>query len=85
MTNLHCTILLIVEHIRNEVVVFMEYTFGLNYVLACAEYGRPFMEAAVFLVGLLAFVMLGLLFSSYLYQKIQMKSTSKIKQAIKEM
>ena len=80
-----CMILLIAEHIRNEIVVFMEYTFGLNYVLECAEYGRPYKDAAVFLVGLLAFVMLGLLFSSYLYQKIQMKSTPKIKQAIKEM
>ena len=34
-----CMILLFAEHIRNEIVVFMEYTFGLNYVLECAEYG----------------------------------------------
>lgn len=80
-----CIILLIVEHIRNEIVVFMEFTFGLNYVLECAEFGRPFKDAAVFLVCLLAFVVLGLLFNAYLYQKIQMKSQPKIKQAIKEM
>lgn len=80
-----CIILLIVEHIRNEIVVFMEFTFGLNYVLECAEFGRPFKDAAIFLGCLLAFVVLGLLFNAYLYQKIQMKSQPKIKQAIKEM
>lgn len=80
-----CMILLIVEHIRNEIVVFMEFTFGLNYVLECAEFGRPFKDAAIFLASLLAFVVLGLLFNAYLYQKIQMKSQPKIKQALKEM
>ena len=80
-----CMILLIVEHIRNEIVVFMEFTFGLNYVLECAEFGRPFKEAAIFLLCLLTFVVLGLLFNAYLYQKIQMKSEPKIKRAIKEM
>ena len=80
-----CIILLIVEHIRNEIVIFMEFTFGLNYVLECAEFGRPFKDAAIFLVCLLSFVVLGLLFNSYLFQKLQMKSTPKIKQAIKEL
>ena len=80
-----CMILLIVEHIRNEIVVFMEFTFGLNYVLECAEFGRPFKDAAIFLASLLAFVVLGLLFNAYLYQKIQMKSQPKIKQELKEM
>ena len=80
-----CIILMIIEHIRNEFVIFMEFTFGLNYVLECAEFGRPFRDAAVFLVCLLLFVVLGLFFNSFLYQKIQMKSEPKIKQAIKEM
>ncbi|MBO5166897.1 MAG: ABC transporter ATP-binding protein [Lachnospiraceae bacterium] len=79
------TILSIVENIRNELVIFLEFTFGLNYVLECAEFGRPFKEAATFLLCLLAFVVLGLLFNAYLYQKLQMKSQPKIKQALKEM
>lgn len=78
-------ILNLIEIVRNEIVVFLEFTFGLNYVLECAEFGRPFKEAATFLVGLLAFVVLGLLFNAYLYQKIQQKEEPKIKQAIKEM
>lgn len=79
------TVLSIVENIRNELVIFLEFTFGLNYVLECAEFGRPFKEAATFLLCLLAFVVLGLLFNAYLYQKLQMKSQPKIKQALKEM
>lgn len=80
-----CVILLITEYIRNEVVIFLEFTFGLNYVLECAEFGRPFRDAAVFLLSLLGFVVLGLLFNAYLYQKVQMKSMPKMKQAMKEM
>lgn len=79
------TVLSIVENIRNELVIFLEFTFGLNYVLECAEFGRPFLDAAVFLSCLLAFVVLGLLFNAYLYQKLQMKSQPEIKRALKEM
>ena len=75
----------IIEAIRNEVVVFLEFTLALNFVLECAEFGRPFKTAAVFLVSLLAFVMLGLLFNAYLFQKLQQKAQPKIKQAIKQM
>lgn len=78
-------ILTLIEIVRNELVVFLEFTFGLNYVLECAEFGRPFRDAATFLIGLLTFVVLGLLFNAYLYQKIQQKEEPKIKQAIKEM
>ncbi|MGN0660898.1 MAG: ABC transporter ATP-binding protein [Oscillospiraceae bacterium] len=78
-------ILSIIEIIRNELVVFLEFTFGLNYVLECAEFGRPFSDAAIFLLSLLGFVVLGLLFNAYLYQKIQMKSEPKIKKALKVM
>lgn len=80
-----CVLLLIVEYVRNEAVIFLEFTFGLNYVLECAEFGRSFREAAVFLLCLLGFVVLGLLFNAYLYQKVQMKSVPKMKQALKEM
>ena len=78
-------ILYIVEAVRNEIVVFLEFTFGLNFVLECAEYGKPFKTAAVFLCCLLAFVMLGLLFNAFVFQKLQQKAEPKIKQQIKEM
>lgn len=75
----------IIEAIRNEVVVFLEFTFALNFVLECAEFGRPFKTAAIFLLSLLAFVMLGLWFNACLFQKLQQKAQPKIKQAIKQM
>ncbi len=75
----------IIEAIRNELVVFLEFTLALNFVLECAEFGRPFEVAATFLLTLLAFVVLGLLFNAFLYQKLQQKAQPKIKQAIKEM
>ncbi len=75
----------IVEAIRNEVVVFLEFTLALNFVLECAEFGKSFRTAAVFLLSLLAFVMLGLLFNAFLFQKLQQKTEPKIKRAIKEM
>lgn len=78
-------VLYLIEVIRNELVVFLEFTFGLNFVLECAEFGRPFKTAAAFLISLFAFVAVGLLYNSFLYQKIQQKSEPKIKQAIKEM
>ncbi len=78
-------ILHIVETIRNEIVVFLEFTFGLNFVLECAEFGKPFKTAAVFLCCLLAFVVLGLWFNAFVFQKLQQKSQPKIKQEIKEM
>ncbi len=78
-------VLYIIEAIRNEIVVFLEFTFALNFVLECAEFGKPFETAAIFLLSLLAFVVLGLVFNAYVFQKLQMKAQPKIKQAIKEM
>ena len=78
-------ILHIVETIRNEIVVFLEFTFGLNFVLECAEFGKPFKTAAAFLCCLLAFVVLGLWFNAFVFQKLQQKYQPKIKQEIKEM
>jgi ATP-binding cassette subfamily B protein len=75
----------IFEAIRNEVVVFLEFTLGLNFVLECAEFGRPFKTAAIFLVSLLAFVVAGLLFNAFLYQKMQQKAVPRMLQAIKQM
>ena len=75
----------IIEAIRNELVVFLEFTLALNFVLECAEFGRPFEVAATFLLALLTFVVLGLLFNAFLYQKLQQKAQPKIKQAIKQM
>lgn len=80
------TCLNLFEIVRNEIVVFMEFTFAFNYILECAEFGRPFWHAAVFLICLFAGVALsGLFFNAYMYQSIKMKAEPKIKKALKEM
>ena len=38
----------IIEAIRNELVVFLEFTLALNFVLECAEFGRPFQNGCNF-------------------------------------
>lgn len=78
-------VLSLLETIRNELVVFLEFTVAFNYVLECAEFGRPFMDAAVFLICVFAFVVCGLGFNAYIYQSLQFKAQPKIKQALKEM
>ncbi|MBO5166665.1 MAG: ABC transporter ATP-binding protein [Lachnospiraceae bacterium] len=75
----------IFEAVRNEIVTFLEFTFGLNYVLEAVEYQKPFSEVLLFLVGLFIFVFIGLLFNATLYHRIMTKGTPKIKYKFKSM
>lgn len=79
-----CCTMFIIEAIRNELVIFLEFTFGLNYVLECAEYGKPFRDALFFLIFLFSFVCLGLLFNSFLYHKVKVKAMLVIKKKLKD-
>ena len=38
-------ILFILNVIRGDLVIFFEFTFGLNFILECAEFGKPFSHA----------------------------------------
>ena len=78
-------IMFVVEAIRNELVIFLEFTIGLNFVLESAEFHRPFHEVAIFLVGLFLFVALGLLFNAFLYHKVQQKAMPKIKRDVRKL
>lgn len=73
------------EMIRNQSVIFLEFTVALNYVLECAEFGRSFHPVAVMLLSLLTFVMLGLVYNAVLFQKVELKGKPKICQAVKKM
>ena len=72
-------ILYILNVIRHELMIFLEFTFGLNYVLESAEFGRPFFDVLIFLIILFSFAGLGLLFDSYVSQKVQQKGMPKVK------
>ncbi|GHV40412.1 ABC transporter permease [Clostridia bacterium] len=74
----------IINSVRQEVVVFLEFTLCLNYVLECAEFGRPFWKAGLFLACVMAFVILTSLFDSWYWLKLRDQTIPAIKQRFKE-
>ena len=80
---LYCTCF-VLNQIRGQIVIFLEFTIALQFVLNCAEYGRPFSDAALFLLGVLAFTVVGLLAESYMNNKIQHQSMPVIRKRLKE-
>ncbi len=77
-------ILLILDSIRNDLVIFLEFTFGLNFVLESAEYRRPFLYVLWYLVCLFVFIVLGMLFNSWLNEKYKLKMLPNIKAKLKK-
>lgn len=78
-----CTFIL--DTIRAEVIVFFEHTYGIGYVLEAAEFGKPFREVAVFLIGLFLINCVSMVFSSFMWHRITQKGQPKIKQKLKLM
>lgn len=64
--------------------VFLEFTYGFNYILECAEFGVPFSHAFRYLIFLFCFVVIGQVFSSWLNEKITLKAMPKIKGEFKK-
>lgn len=65
-------------------VVFFEFTFGLNFILECAEFGKPFSHALTYLVGLFLFVVFGMLFDAWFNESYRMRKLPFIKKRLKE-
>ena len=77
-------ILFILNVIRGDLVVFFEFTFGLNFILECAEFARPFTYALTYLTGLFLFVVLGMLFDSWFNENYRMRKLPYVKKCLKE-
>lgn len=77
-------IFFIMDCIRNNLVIFLEFTLGLNFVLESAELGRPFRNVLLYLVGLFIFIVLGMVFNSWLNEKYKLKVMPSIKCALKK-
>jgi ATP-binding cassette subfamily B protein len=77
-------IALIIEFIRNEAVIFLEFTIGFAFILESVEFGRSFTEVARFILILFAFVAVGLLYNSLFFNKIGERARPKIERALKE-
>lgn len=76
--------LFILNVIRGDLVIFLEFTFGLNFILECAEFGRSFSYALAYLVGLFLFVVLGMLFDSWFNENYRMRKLPYVKKCLKE-
>jgi ATP-binding cassette subfamily B protein len=77
-------IALIIEFIRNDVSIFLEFTIGFAFVLESVEFGRSFGEVARVLLLIFAFVAVGLFYNSIFWNKIKEKAVPKIERALKE-
>jgi ATP-binding cassette subfamily B protein len=72
------------DSFRHQLIIFLEFTYGLNFVLECAEFGKPFSDVLKFLVFLVTLAILSLLYDSFLNQKVQVKAMPVIRQKFKQ-
>lgn len=75
----------IIEMIRNELFIFIEHTYGIAYVLEAVEFGKPFKDVAIFLIGLFIILCLSMLFNTWMFQLVAQKGLPKMKQKFKCM
>lgn len=61
-------ILLVFETIKNRCLIFVEHTWGIQFVLQAAEFHRPFRDVAVYLIGITIILMLNMTWSSFFDQ-----------------
>ena len=77
--------LYIVDVIRNDLVIFLEFTFGLNFILECVEYQKPFSYVLTYLTFLFFFVVMGLFYNAWFHEKYKPQMLPVIKSHIKEI
>ena len=75
----------ILDILRNQILVFLEHTYGIGYVLESAEFGRPFHEVVIFIIVLFSLIGSGMLFGAFVNQRISQKGLPKMKQKLKFM
>lgn len=78
-------LLYIMDVIRNDVVIFLEFTFGLNFILECAEFHKPFHYVLIYLSCLFVFVVIGMFFNSWLHEKYEQKVLPNMKRRMKQI
>lgn len=79
------TIMIILEAIRHDGMVFFEHTYGVSYVLESVEFGRPFHEVMLFLVLLTVLIMFSAIYSNVFSSYISIKYLPKVKEKLKLM
>ncbi len=75
----------ILDILRNQILIFVEHTYGIAYVLESVEYGRPFHNVAVFLINLFILIGIGMLYGAIVTHSLAPKALPKMKQKLKFM
>lgn len=78
-------ILVTFDVVRNNLSIFLEHTYGIGYVLEAAEFHYPFRQVAVFVIGLAVFVVLEMVFSAWVSNRIAAKYLPKVRQNVRMM
>ncbi|MDP4089625.1 MAG: ABC transporter ATP-binding protein [Bacillota bacterium] len=73
----------IADILRNQILVFVEHTYGIGYVLESVEYGRPFRSVAVFIIVLFILIGIGMLYGAFVTHRIAQKAMPIMKQKLK--
>ena len=56
-------ILLVFETVKNRILIFIEHTWGIKFILESAEFGWPFQNVAYYLVGFIFIMLLNMIWS----------------------
>jgi ATP-binding cassette subfamily B protein len=76
---------MIFEAIKQQALVFFEHTYGINYVLEAAEYGKPFSTVLHFLVIMFVAWGISFIFSGIYQNYVSLKGMPKIEKKLKDM
>jgi ATP-binding cassette subfamily B protein len=77
-------IALVIEFMRNEISIFLEFTIGFAFILESVEFGRSFKEVALFLVFIFSFVAVGMVYNAFFWNKIKERAIPKIERELKK-
>lgn len=75
---------LIYDAIRYQLLVFIEHTLLIRYVLHCAEYNEPFYKAAIAVIAVLVLYIIAFGIDGYLKNNLELKEKPKLYKALKE-
>ncbi|MGN1083721.1 MAG: ABC transporter ATP-binding protein, partial [Lachnospiraceae bacterium] len=69
---------------RYQIMIFIEHTLGIRYVLYCAEHGEPFYKAFLAIGGILLINMIQIIPDGYFIHAMTYRTKPKLYQALKE-
>ena len=69
---------------RYQIMIFIEHTLGIRYVLYCAEHGEPFYKALLAIGGILLINMIQIIPDGYFIHAMTYRTKPKLYKALKE-